>query len=110
MDPNCLIGDVFNFCITCKDRYFISSGACLKASDQCRTFNVNTGACETCYDGFSVQNNDCVEISKINKVSDENCAFFSGILCIKCKDSFYLSYDTSSPKCTRANPLCKTFN
>jgi len=56
LDSNCNIGDNYNFCLKCKTGYYINTGNCLKASDQCKTFNVNTGACETCYDGFIIQN------------------------------------------------------
>ena len=49
LDPNCIMGDFNNFCIRCKTGFYISAGNCLKASDQCKTFNINTGACETCY-------------------------------------------------------------
>ena len=66
LDSNCLLGDTYNYCIKCKTGYYISTGYCFKANTLCKTFNLNTGACETCYDGFVVKNKLCVDLSSAN--------------------------------------------
>ena len=104
------MGDTFNFCIKCKTGYYINVGNCFKVSDQCKTFNANTGACETCYDGFVIQNRDCVSTLVPSTVVEDFCQLYSGTLCIKCKTGYYLSYDGPMPACAIANPLCKTYN
>lgn len=94
LDPNCALGDTYNFCLKCKTAYYINYGNCLKASDQCKTFNINTGACETCYDGFTIKNRDCVSSTSTPTTPQpsDNCQLRSGTLCIKCNDRYYLSY------------------
>lgn len=109
LDMNCQVGDMYNFCLKCKPGFYINTGNCLKANDQCKTFNLNTGACETCYDGFVVRNRDCVLLSGISN-EDDLCELRSGSLCIKCKDRYYLSYEGPLPSCKRVNSLCQNYN
>jgi proprotein convertase subtilisin/kexin type 5 len=88
LDPNCVMGDFNNFCVRCKAGFYINTGNCLKASDQCRTFNANTGACDSCFEGFIIRNRDCVS-SAVN-VNEDFCELRSGFICTKCKDRYYL--------------------
>ena len=34
-------------------------GVCVKISDLCNTWNVNTGKCRTCYDGYDLKDGTC---------------------------------------------------
>lgn len=114
MDPNCLLGDTYNYCIKCKTGYYIRTGYCFKANSLCKTFNVNTGACDSCYDGFSVQNKICVDLNSANnqpsEIADANCLTKSGSLCLKCKDRYFLSYDSQMPTCKKVSDSCLTYN
>ncbi len=103
--------------------FYINSGNCLKANTQCKTFNVNTGSCETCYEGFAVVGRECLAGgSNINNnslpggsnmsttVVDDHCQLKSGMLCLKCHDGYFLSYNSTYPVCSKVNPLCATYN
>ena len=41
-------------------RFVLENGACKAVSDQCKTWNVSTGACLSCYDGWTLSNGACV--------------------------------------------------
>jgi hypothetical protein len=115
LDVNCLLGDTYNFCIKCKTGYYISTGYCFKANTLCKTFNIYTGSCESCYDGFGVQNKLCADLSSANNnsntiPSDDNCLSKSGTLCLKCKDRYFLSYDSQLPTCKKVSDACLTYN
>lgn len=47
-------------CIQCATRSYFANGICTKANDNCNTFNNVTGACLSCYNGFNLNNGDCV--------------------------------------------------
>ncbi len=98
-----------NFCRNCKPGFYINTGNCLKASSQCRTFNVNTGACDSCYEGFAIRNRDCVSPTTLDP-NEDYCELRSGTICIKCKDRYYLSYNAPMPTCAGVNQLCLTYN
>lgn len=60
-------------CIKCSDRsYFNTSGFCTAVSDQCATWDSLSGVCLTCYNGYNLNNGQCV-LSATVQVSDLGC-------------------------------------
>lgn len=37
----------------------MSNGQCLPVNDYCNDYDINTGACTTCYQGFALQQGAC---------------------------------------------------
>jgi len=50
-------------CTGCGFRFYLSAGICLRVSDSCKSWNLITGACNTCYDGNTILGNECVPIT-----------------------------------------------
>ena len=75
------------------------SGLCSPVSSQCNTFDATTGACLTCYPGYSIQDEGCVVAR-----SNDFCQAFSNGGCTKC----YTGYLLVNGICVTANNLCKT--
>ncbi len=71
----------------------------------CKDYDLISGACITCFQGYSILNNDCVVSTLINQ--DKNCKTYdSNNICTSCYQGFYVM----NSKCQANNPLCKTFN
>lgn len=79
----------------------MSGGRCLPQNPQCKTVNVENGACTTCYIGFMLQNGSCVQ----PRNEDPNCLQNSGTLCLYCRDRFWLS----DGKCVPLTRNCQTY-
>ena len=47
-------------CLRCAFRYFNFNGICKVVSDQCSSWNQNTGACTSCYGGYRLSDFSCV--------------------------------------------------
>lgn len=58
-DPNCADTDSSGNCIACSPRYYFHNGICTKISDLCNTWNTTTGACTSCYQGYTLSNGAC---------------------------------------------------
>ena len=48
-------------CTKCYSRFYLKNNQCIEANVLCKTFD-NTGACLTCYTGFTVKNKLCERI------------------------------------------------
>lgn len=75
-----------------------SNGKCMQANPLCKTFNLNNGACTSCYPGYEVSQNTC-EPARV----DPNCKRFQGQSCAEC----YKGYFAINGNCKQANPLCQ---
>lgn len=80
----CVVGSVNNdvncrtfqndVCTACYNGFFLNAnGLCAQVSPLCRTFNNATGACTSCYPGYEISGDNCVEA----RSRDPNCKTFS---------------------------------
>lgn len=46
-------------CYECSRRFYMNNGQCLPVNDYCNDYDLNTGACTTCYQGFVLQQGAC---------------------------------------------------
>ena len=69
---NCADFDpVNNICNKCGIRFFKSDGMCKAVSNDCSTYDEDTGFCLTCYSGYVLRNGKCLLLSTIALT---NCA------------------------------------
>lgn len=81
-DPNCQEYDADNLCESCSDRHYVnpSSGLCVSVSPLCKGYNLISGACLTCYQGYTLSTDKCVVGTSSN--TDVNCKTFNGKMCV----------------------------
>jgi hypothetical protein len=48
-------------CQQCNNRYYLFNGFCNSVSPLCNAWNQNTGACTTCFSGYSISGYGCVQ-------------------------------------------------
>jgi len=89
-DPNCLINDLYNFCMTCSSGFYISAGNCQLADQLCATFDASNGNCLSCYDGYRLNLGKCYLNNPIL-----NCKMFNGNICSVCEDNYFVGKDGS---------------
>jgi len=90
-----------NSCQVCLNGYYLNSGICFLANPACLTYNQNTGACTTCYNGLSVLGNVCGSTAGLNPF----CSTFDGAACSLCSSGYALYNGV----CYLANPNCATY-
>lgn len=61
VNPLCSLWDQ-NICIKCSQgSYFGNNGLCIIVDSSCKTTNLNTGACTSCYSGYQLDSSSkCV--------------------------------------------------
>jgi hypothetical protein len=60
-DPNCVQYDqTQTICLQCSTRYYFNlNGICTAVSPQCQTWDIKTGSCTSCYQGYTLMNGVC---------------------------------------------------
>lgn len=91
-------------CQKCATFAYFNNGVCTQVSPQCRTFDSNNGACQSCYNGYLLQAGQCV--LDTSAPTDLLCAKWQGAVCQQCSATAYFQNGV----CTQSNPQCKTFN
>jgi hypothetical protein len=103
LNPNCIS---FNntVCTYCKDRYYIgTNGNCTLVSSICSTYDMFTGNCIQCIQGYSMQNGNCLSKYTLNPQCN---SFDSDTNCLNCSNGYFLGTNTF---CTQVNILCGTY-
>lgn len=101
-DPNCLVTDLNSFCIRCKVGYYINNGVCYIANTMCKTFDLIGGQCLTCYDGYTLEQSNCVSLT-----NQATCLTYNfQNTCISCVNGYYVVNGV----CTAVNSLCLTYD
>jgi len=79
---------------------------CTPINPLCRTFNISTGNCLSCYPGYYLSTGACLVGTNPN--SDVNCKLrdLAG-KCLQCYSGYYLSGNAT---CMASNSLCKTLD
>lgn len=96
-----------NICTKCSEgSYFGNNGLCITIDSSCKTANLNTGACTSCYNGYQLDSSSkCV--NSTSTYSNILCSVWANQICTQCSTG---SYFNSAGICVTANSLCKTFN
>jgi hypothetical protein len=63
---------------------------------------MSSGACVSCYSGFTLWGSACVDLTSLR----QNCLNFSGISCIACKSG----YVVTNGFCVSGNPSCSSYD
>ena len=94
-----------NQCKRCSKRWWMNAqGACTPISDYCSTWNSQTGHCETCYNGYILDNGKCiVNPNPFNGDKNPLCKQWDGQKCVCCTDR---SYFDSFGICTAVSDQC----
>ena len=59
--PNCAqVSADGRYCVQCNYRFFLYNGVCQSVSEQCNTWDVNTGGCTSCFNGYVLSGSNCV--------------------------------------------------
>ena len=92
-------------CLQCVPRSYNRSGTCTAVNTLCRTWSNTTGACQSCYNGYILQNGLCViDNTYIN--NNPLCRSFNGSVCVACATRSYLVNGI----CIAVNDQCNTWN
>ena len=96
-------------CLSCAAGSFLNfMGICTQADVNCKTFNSISGACTSCYSGYSLSAASVCVKSTSQQVSDPNCnTFNSNGACTKCSTGFYFNLQSV---CVQFDTNCQTFN
>jgi hypothetical protein len=87
-------------CFACKDRFYLSSNACLPVSSLCATYSSTNGDCLTCNTGYSLAAGVC------SPIPIPNCQTQINTICSACLDRYYLA----SNVCLPVSSLCVTYD
>ena len=121
-DPNCFSYEN-DTCVACAYRfYFNREGICTTVHPDCKTWENETGACTSCFDGFELRESKCLSLtgSKIKLssfapappstdttfVEIPNCAEYNGPECAVCAFRYYYS----NGSCHQVSDLCKSWS
>lgn len=99
-DPLCNRFDK-GVCVKCSwGAFFDTNGKCKVGNPLCREMD-STGACLSCYSGFTLKDGGCVTVVLD---LDPNCNLFDGAKCIKCSMGAYFD---ANGKCVISDPNCR---
>lgn len=102
-DPYCIKLDGAT-CLLCANGYYLpQSNICTVINPLCKSSNMTTGACTSCYTGYLLSASNCIAITAD---SIPYCAQVTQGQCSACINGYLLSNTT----CIAANPLCATYN
>lgn len=99
-----------SICLQCSNRWFFNSQqVCAPVSDQCNSFDKNTGLCTSCFGGYDLTTSgSCVVSNTNNQPSDVGCGTWDwkNQKCLQCSDNWVAN---SFGVCVPVSDQCKTF-
>jgi hypothetical protein len=108
-DGNCLQSS-YDKCITCSQGYFLNTGGiCQMINPFCRTVDVTSRFCTSCYTGYAIYQGNCIENSKLALISGANsyCTDYDPTgKCTKCSQRYYLF----NGQCKQVSDQCNTYD
>ena len=91
-------------CTECAAGYYLpDSGVCKQLNPLCKESNMRTGACRSCYPGYTLAGDTCIVAAA---VTIPYCETVVGTVCVKCINGYY----TDNGGCALANTLCATYD
>lgn len=115
-------------CNQCQAGYQLNNNQCLQvvspSTPNCQSYNVITGQCLACVNGYTLVNNTCTPTGSGGSGSgsssggaiiiipggsnrDPNCAKYNGTTCAQCSNRYYYG---PNGLCVPVNPLCNTYS
>ena len=106
---NCRFHNAAGECTECVFRYILIEGECSAVSDQCKTFNLSNGDCLSCYDGWNLDDGECVLPGGPVVPEDpvEGCIEYDANGCKTCE---YRRVRISASECRKVSDQCNTWN
>lgn len=108
-NPGCQAWDGNHNCLKCSVRWYPNAdGVCTPVSDNCRTWDEQTGACLSCYSGYVVDGAQCVRNpSPFVPAANSLCKTFENKVCIACADRAFFNADGV---CVAVSDFCNTWD
>ncbi len=102
-DPYCALFQGTN-CLNCSSGYYVSqSGICTAPNPLCQTYDMNTGACLSCYQGYSLSGTTCIVTPPLQIPF---CNQVVGFSCVSCMDRYYVN----NGGCSLVSQLCDGYD
>jgi hypothetical protein len=108
-DTGCLLWDGNHKCLNCSARWvFNAKGVCVAVSDLCRTWGT-TGACLSCYAGYSLSQGQCARDNEpfVPAVNNPLCKEFASGVCQVCSERAYFN---AGLLCVPVSDYCNTWD
>lgn len=102
-DPNCMTANMQGQCTACTPGYSLTRGVCAAVSFLCVDFDYNRNTCNSCQEGYFLQDGDCIFPSM---GIDPSCTRYSGSFCVSCQQGYYLK----DYVCTTIDTNCSQFD
>lgn len=83
----------------------VVGGKCQVQNPLCKTLDVNTGGCLSCWPGYTLANSNCI-VTQIQVQADPYCINFINGVCTNCSSGYY--YNSNDRICKALDPICKT--
>jgi len=85
-----------------------TNGVCQVVSDLCATWSSTTGACQSCYGGYILNDGVCqINTNPFNGGNNLLCGSWNGIQCVRCANRAYFN---SQGICVAVSDQCATFD
>lgn len=97
-----------SICTQCSTgTYLNAAGICAVVNPLCNTFDLTSGNCLSCYQGYSLSSGTCV-VSNATSPSDPFCQkFLTPDVCSQCSDRYYIG---AAGVCIEVNPYCHEYD
>jgi hypothetical protein len=108
VDPNCNKYEGNN-CVKCSFGFYLNkaSNLCTILNPLCKTSDVDTGACKSCYPGYEIQGNGCAKSILSSAIPNCNQIDSDTGKCKKCSSGYYFD---KNDNCIQSDPSCLEFN
>lgn len=93
-------------CKACKYKFWNLNGYCQQVSDLCQNWDITTGACTSCYNGYILSSGSCVGGGNGGQVPEGCSQQNANGQCIACYFRYYLNNGT----CKAVSDQCKTWD
>lgn len=101
----CAIWEGTNCRQCARNAYFNANRICVPNNPLCATSGIN-GQCLSCYNGYILQNNNCIVNNVTVNVGNALCARWDGSNCVQCATRSF----NFNGICTAVNTLCNTYD
>lgn len=68
-------------CVRCATRAYFNNGICSEVNVNCNTFDASTGVCLTCYNGYQLNNGQCIVSQVVLPTPPSSVNLYANIYC-----------------------------
>lgn len=83
-------------------------GKCQEQNPLCKSTDLNTGGCMTCWSGYTLSGNECIIEKQLAANSDPYCLKTVDGVCTRCSSGYY--YNKGQGLCAQLDPVCRNSN